>query len=350
VIYPEDQKKVETVAKTALDNMSKAEVAPNPTNFHIWFDHLSGRNPALSRLIDAMQSRGMKFTPERNRDIYTRFLGAGYGENTQADMNSRLEANTKRVQEALKAAGSDTEKYGEALAHFSGNLGAVESKSEISRMVAEMAAETASMESQIQNLQSEVEKSRAEIAEMQQQLQHSRMEALTDRLTGIYNRRAFDEKLELLIDEAGKEKTPVSLVIADIDHFKKFNDTYGHQVGDQVLKLVAQTLKDGVKGRDIAARFGGEEFAIILPETAMNGAASVAENLRASLAARKLSRKDSKRDMGNITMSFGVTELVFGETPDALIARADALLYQSKHDGRNRVTASRVMPNLKKSA
>jgi diguanylate cyclase len=143
--------------------------------------------------------------------------------------------------------------------------------------------------------------------------------------------------LQLGIDDATAADGPLSLLIADIDHFKKFNDTFGHQVGDKVLRTVGRSLKDGVKGRDTAARYGGEEFAVILPQTPMSGALAVAEQIRGGLAGRKLVDKRSGDDYGRVTLSIGAAEYRSGESAADLIGRADAALYRAKENGRNRV-------------
>lgn len=350
MIYPEDREEAEKVAETALGEMKNVEVPPNPLNYSVWFEHLAGRNPALSRLIETMMERNMRFTPDRNRDIYSRFVSFGDDEEARAEWTSRMEANARRMATALREAGAGTEEYGKALAHFSGGLSDAESKTEIDGLISTITAETSTMEGQIQSLQKEVAETRAEMDAIRGELDRSRQEAMTDRLTGIANRRHFDVMLETLMAEAEAERTPLSLTITDIDHFKKFNDTFGHQVGDQVLKVVARALVDGVKGRDVAARYGGEEFVVILPDTAMAGASTVAEKLRSTVASRKLSRKGSQQDFGSITMSFGVTEYVFGESAEEFIARADALLYKAKEEGRNRVAVGRSMPHQKKIA
>jgi len=156
--------------------------------------------------------------------------------------------------------------------------------------------------------------------------------------------------LEELTVEARIEQTPIFLIIADIDFFKNFNDTHGHQTSDQVLRLVRRTLDDGTKGRYFAARYGGEEFAIILPDTPIKGASILAEYLRKTLESRKLARKGSSGGFGANTESFGVTQYIAGESLEALVARADKLLYKAKELGRNRVVAGMHDPDLKKSA
>ena len=126
-------------------------------------------------------------------------------------------------------------------------------------------------------------------------------------------------------------------MLADIDHFKTFNDTFGHLIGDQVLRLVALALKDNVKGRDIAARYGGEEFAVILPETSLRQATTVGEHIRRAVMGKELMKRSTGENLGRITVSVGVASLHRGESVAALIERADNCLYAAKRNGRNRV-------------
>src|SRR5690606_26359339 len=141
------------------------------------------------------------------------------------------------------------------------------------------------------------------------------------------------------IGDAGLNNTPLCLMIIDIDHFKSFNDTYGHQTGDQVLRLVAMTLKSNIKGQDLAARYGGEEFVAILPSTDIEGAVIVAENIRRAIQAKQLLKRSTNEKLGRITASFGVAAYQSGDTAGMLIERADRCLYAAKHAGRNRVVS-----------
>ena len=186
-------------------------------------------------------------------------------------------------------------------------------------------------------LEQRLETSRADIASLQRDLDEVRRESMLDPLTKIYNRKSFDEGILRAIAEASVDGGPLCLLLVDIDHFKNFNDSYGHQTGDQVLRLVAMTLKSNIKGKDIVARYGGEEFAAILPSTDINGAAIVAENIRKAIQAKELLKRSTNEKLGRITASFGVALYRDGESPASLIERADRCLYAAKRAGRNRV-------------
>lgn len=350
MIYTETTAEAAKIAERALAEMLSEEIPPNPQNYAIWFEYLTGRNPALVRYIDKAREKQLKLTAERHRDIFERFFSLGGSGSAPEGWTEQIEVAAGRIVEALTAAGKGTEKYGAALATFTGDLNSAASQSDIAAIITGILKETKVIDGEIRTLQTQIEDSHSEVSELRRQLAITQREAITDRLTGLTNRRGFDDALIGMIEEARGEREPLCLVLADIDYFKRFNDTHGHQIGDQVLRLVGRTLNDGVKGRDLAARFGGEEFALILPNTSLRGAASVAENLRRTLETRKLARKGSEEGFGVITMSFGATEYIIGESAESLVSRADKLLYAAKERGRNRVCAALAEPKLQKTA
>ena len=141
----------------------------------------------------------------------------------------------------------------------------------------------------------------------------------------------------MAVQNAFANGQPLSLLMLDIDHFKSFNDSYGHLTGDQVLRLVGMSLRQTIKGQDITARYGGEEFAVVLPKTALRQALTVADHIRRAIMAKELRKKSTCEILGRVTISVGVSMLKPGDDTDSLIERADACLYAAKRNGRNRV-------------
>ena len=202
-----------------------------------------------------------------------------------------------------------------------------------------MLDESGRMQAHVDQVETRLQASMTEIDGLRQNLQTAWSEARTDGLTGLANRRHFDQALRTAAAQAIEHGTPACVVLADIDHFKQFNDIHGHAFGDQVLKLVAGLLRHNVKGRDLVARYGGEEFAVILPATRLNDAFGLADRLRELVCCRQIKLKDRAQSLGRVTMSIGVSEFRPGEPCSAWVASADAALYQAKQQGRNRVVA-----------
>jgi diguanylate cyclase len=162
---------------------------------------------------------------------------------------------------------------------------------------------------------------------------------LTDPLTSLGNRRYFVSALARLMAECRAANEPLSLVVADIDHFRQINDMYGHVVGDRVLRFIGATVKEGITGRDVACRYGGEEFAMILPRTTLPPAVKLAEELRHTIMKCKLIRRSTGEGQGRVTTSFGIATLHKGMSAEALIETAELCLFAAKRGGRNSVIA-----------
>ena len=325
------------IAGAAILHMKKRGITSNPENFHIWYEYVAGGNAELKATVKALIASGQAFDSSTNRDLYQRYFGPEITLDQSAVWSERIEAVAATIMSALATTEKDTQNYGQVLADFSGGLEGADNPGDIKGMVTSMLQETKAMANQVEHLQTKVSSSTDEIVQLREQLEQTRRDALTDGLTGIPNRKYFDESLRRAATDAIETKQPLSLIIADLDHFKGFNDTHGHQVGDQVLKIVGRTLQQSIKGMDTAARYGGEEFALILPSTSVGGAASLAENLRKTVSSKKLVKKGSDSELGPITMSLGVASYIPGEPLDDFIQRADHALYAAKHAGRNRV-------------
>lgn len=173
---------------------------------------------------------------------------------------------------------------------------------------------------------------------LKQQADVLRQLAFLDGLTGLFNRRGFDQRLHAEVERAARNGQPLALVMADVDHFKRFNDRHGHQAGDDCLRRVGAALAAGLnRSADLLARYGGEEFAAILPETDLAGAGALGESIRRAIQAKELLKRSTNEKLGRVTASFGIAQFRRDDTPSSLIERADRCLYGAKHAGRNRV-------------
>ncbi len=184
--------------------------------------------------------------------------------------------------------------------------------------------------------ESKLEDYSTEITDLTRQLEHTKKAALVDPTTGIGNRRRFEDSLADILKHLKDFNGKVSVLLADVDNFKTVNDTLGHNVGDQVLRLVASTFVTNLKGSDVVARWGGDEFAAILPSTNLDNALSVAENVRKAMDSKSLKNKETGETMGKVTLSVGVSTFRQGDNAHKLIFRADQALYEAKRLGRNR--------------
>jgi diguanylate cyclase len=210
---------------------------------------------------------------------------------------------------------------------------------EVRIIISYLMIENDNMRARTANLQANLEKSQEQIERLKSNLATAEAQGLSDPLTGVNNRRSFDIILASQVAALRNSSQPLSLILADIDHFKAINDRYGHPVGDDVLKWFAKVLTANLKGRDTVARYGGEEFAVILPQTPLENAFKIAAQIKAQLESQFWQKPDAPNTMLRVTASFGVAQLSQGEGTSSLISRADAKLYQAKADGRNRVAA-----------
>jgi diguanylate cyclase len=237
----------------------------------------------------------------------------------------------------IDAAAGSANSYTESLADMSVKLGQSKDREGLRAIVESLVHTAKEMEVSNQKLEERLNASKLEINQLQNNLETVRNESLTDPLTQLANRKFFDTALETAIADARAKNEPLSLMMTDIDHFKKFNDNFGHLTGDQVLRLVATSVKQNVKGQDTAARYGGEEFAIILPNTVLRSAITVADHIRRAVMTKELMKRSTGQHLGRVTISIGVAVLHAGDNSQSLIERADGCLYAAKRNGRNRV-------------
>ena len=331
-----NQDREQAFAKTALALMGGAGVVATPENFELFYAYASGENPAVSQVMGAIIDAKKPFTPELLSDLRLRCLSGARAAATMESLGGDMGSLINDVLGKLESTARETADYKQALSAATGELGADRTPADVRNLVEGLIAATRAMEQRTKALEGELQASSQQVCELRGKLDDVRKETITDALTQIANRKAFDDAVEAgrKAADAGEE---VCLLMCDIDHFKKFNDSWGHQTGDQVLRLVAACLSENVKGRDTAARYGGEEFAVLLRGSPLAAATKVADQIRGTVETKKLVKKSTGDILGTITISIGVAKFAPGEAVEDVIRRADACLYGAKHNGRNLV-------------
>lgn len=324
-------------ARKSLALMMRHKIPPNPMNFTIWYGYTAQSNPALKTELERLLVDKTEFTPSLNDDIFSRHFGLDGDGDEISETTARIHGAVSEILTYIETVGQDTSGYGEKVAKLSGNLNQVPTAEALKSVVQSILHETEKIVTKTRTVGSRLSDSSQEIAELRRSLDIATREARTDPLTGIGNRKHLNVRLRDEIGKAKESGKELCLLLLDVDHFKKFNDSYGHDIGDHVLKVVARTIKNGIKGRDICARYGGEEFCVALPETELRNAMMVAEKLRMKLAESNLSDRGTGRSYGSVTVSIGVSVYRKNESPAELFRRADAALYRAKESGRNKV-------------
>lgn len=332
-VYPLEE--ATRLAGETISLLATHSVPPSPLNFAVAFEYCAGSSAELKAMVDQHIAAGNALDAYFIQEVYERYFASEQFENLHGVGND-LQDILNQVVQNIAEAGEGASVYGETLASQISHLDSQRGPEGVQAIAKELLAATLDAQSRNTALQRRLEETRAETEGLRAELEQQRRAVLIDPLTGLYNRRAMDTRLHDLIALGGQGE--LSLLVLDIDHFKLINDTYGHAIGDIVIRNVASTLRKCIRGEDIAVRYGGEEFVVILPKTRLAGAVKVAETIRQRIETLRLIRRQDNFRLAPFTISIGVAECNEADTGETLFQRADRALYQSKSEGRNRVT------------
>jgi diguanylate cyclase len=336
VVELDEHERTLAFAEVALGQIRSLRQAAIPRNYEIWYVYATGYNSAFNKVINETLARNGKLTESDLEQIYDNYLSPIRTTERIDKLGGRVITEIDDLMSFITDALSMTAGFGDRLKGAAEKLGVASSREQIKAVIAALIRSTSEMQEANKALENRLEFSKIEINNLQHSLEAIRAESTTDPLTALGNRKYFDRAVADAVKLALSEGGPLSLLMFDIDHFKSFNDNYGHLTGDQVLRLVALSLKQTIKGKDITARYGGEEFAVVLPNTTLSQALTVADHIRRAVMAKELKKKSTGEILGRVTISVGVSMLRREDTPDSLIERADACLYAAKRNGRNR--------------
>ncbi|MCR9235321.1 MAG: GGDEF domain-containing protein [Alphaproteobacteria bacterium] len=337
----EDFRRTLVHGEAALKQIKRCEVPAFPRHYELWYTYSAGFDQKLNTAInEILRSRG-KVTLEETTYLYDTFLSPfRLGDKLDqfgSNFSDQIETMLGSIDQSMEV----NEDYSTTLSELSSELGAAKNAGAVKNVVHQLVKATAVVRASHKEMEDKLKESQSQVAELKDNLEAARFENLTDELTGLGNRRLFDQTMSRKVQASSGIGTTFCLIMLDIDHFKQFNDTWGHQTGDQVLRLVGMTIKNTISAPDIAARYGGEEFAVILPDTTLDEAIMQADLIREAIKDRKLLKRSTGEKLGNVTVSAGVARYEQDDTAVTLIERADAALYSAKRAGRNCVMSEK---------
>ena len=335
--HADEHERTMAFAGIALGQIKALGQAATPRNYEIWYAYATGYHPSLNQTINETLQRHGALSDADLEKIHQTYLSPARLTDRIDSVGSHVKGEIEQIMAMIDAAAGSASSYTESLAGMTEKLIQSKDRDGLRTIVESLVQTTKEMEVSNRALEERLNESKQEINSLQVDLETVRTESLTDPLTQLANRKFFDTTLAQAIAEARASNEPLSLMMTDIDHFKNFNDSFGHLTGDQVLRLVAQSVKQNVKGQDTAARYGGEEFAVILPNTVLRSAITVADHVRRAVMTKELMKRSTGEHLGRVTISIGVATLHKADTVQSLIERTDACLYAAKRHGRNRV-------------
>jgi len=317
-----------------LQFFSVHKMMPTPVNYALIYEHITGSNNKLSSAINLLIKQGKTLDKDLSIKLYYKYIKDNSLESFDK-INKELETLINKTSKTVADTSQKASDAGVAFEEQASAASVINSNAELQKVISDVVVEATSLATISKSLKTELDSANQEMDSLRSELIRVRESAATDALTGLLNRGSFDIELNKLIDQ--KNNAESCLVMFDLDHFKKVNDTYGHLIGDSVLKFTGNLLKKYAEPQHYSARYGGEELAIIMPETTIKKSADIAEKIRSTLEKSRLKKKNSNESIGKITVSIGISRLKESDTFEDFIMRTDKALYQAKETGRNKV-------------
>ena len=325
-----------TIGEKAFSSLIEDSVPVWPDMYEVLYAYESGQNGEVTAAIDGLKIINGQLSSDDLLKVHEDLFSDAKLLDVSEDIGSKINDEIRKIVLAMNAAGDRSDECDTALRTIETKFSSVNTPEQLAGVVEILSDITRAMADNNKSLNGKLQRSTQQIETLHKDLEYARNESNTDALTGLANRKKFDSEMRKSFEAFRAEDREVCLLLVDIDHFKIFNDTYGHTTGDQILRLVAQTLKNGLKGRDLAARYGGEEFGVILTDTSLEDALTVAEQIRKAIAAKELIKRSSGENLGRLTVSIGIARAIKGDTTTNLVERSDKALYEAKESGRNR--------------
>ena len=338
-MYREKERQEIATVTAKVVQLSEQLLCPlYPNSYEVLYSYCAGTNTKLKEMTDRLIAANDHLTEEHIESIHKETVAPEKKlDEIQLDAGKDISAELQEMSafvDEYMAANSD---YESSLNQSATNLSTVNSQDGLRDLISTLMTENQNMRNQTSELSKSLENSKEKISDLQTRLTDAIEESMKDALTELGNRRWLERGMSEVLETADLTTEEHCVVLIDLDHFKSINDNFGHLVGDKVLRFLGKLLSQNVKGSDTAARYGGEEFAILLRDCKLADAVKLMDVIRTKLESSKMVLSNSKKQIGAVTASFGVTKIVPGDDAEAIFGRADAHLYAAKENGRNQV-------------
>jgi len=331
-----DYDQADAHARAALHHLEALAVPPTPANFELWYAYAAAEDAQLVQVMNVLYSNGDSFSSTRLAELHHLYFGSADEEAERlTEISTRMEKTLATAIEQIQSASDDAQAFSGRVESLA--MGDNTAHTDPTDIIRRMFREAQEMAQRSRNVNVNLVQSRRTVETLRNNLAEMREAAETDALTGLPNRRIHQQALDSAAAAALETGKPLSVAMLDIDHFKQFNDTHGHLMGDQVLRIVADILREKTRESDVVARYGGEEFSIVFPNTDVHQASAICQRIRYDLGSLRLKHRDTNEYLGRITLSCGIGQYISGESLNTFIRRADYFLYAAKRRGRDRV-------------
>lgn len=331
--YSETDEQSSEYLRLILPLLHEYRISPNPVNYAVLYEYVAGRNAKLAESLENNLQVDAEYNGKKCRQLYEQYISRCNDEETEK-RGARLHQLLEQTMGYVSNNSSKATDAGDSLREYMLRLGGDLNEEDLQALLSEIIRETGAVADLSMRLSEHLVATTLQVEHLREELEEARQAATTDMMTGVLNKTAFHRRFSMLLE---KDAKPAMMVI-DIDNFKTVNDRYGHLLGDKVIQFVATTLRYNFKGRDVVGRFGGDEFAVLLPRTALNSAHKLAGKVCTEIQKTELKRTDTGVPIDTISVSIGVSAYQPGDTQEKLFQRADTAMYRSKQAGGNRVS------------
>lgn len=339
-----DRKQAKRLFLRAVELIAQTGAFLLPRYLQLFFEYAEGSNQALTKAIDELLRSRAKPSPSELDLVFDLHVTDVADSHDFGGMGERLGEEVRDALEVVREAVSSTSNFSDSVKKAETQLDDFSDPERVRLAITSLVQATKRMNRHSAEMNSRLTASVEQIEQLQSDLDKVRLESHTDSLTGLANRKCFDQSLVTAVADATKQDRPLSLCMVDVDHFKKFNDRYGHRAGDSALRFVASVLQHSVRDYDLVARYGGEEFSIIMPKSELSIGVAISNRIRETLSAKELIKRSTGECLGRVTVSIGVAQLRENDTLETLVERADRALYEAKRTGRDRVRPESGQP------